>query len=218
MNRAVSLVMELENNITEKVTCTFNKVWFKIRVYKKWLSKILDRSLYIVRIVISDTEQEGTRSSNSCNISGETIRSPGRCSFDNAHVKPLWTMKESPLPPSKINWKIYRTPHPPPLNWKRNLYTVQLEPVTPPSVHNIPVHSLYYQSTWNPESKKNLNQGYGLRRGVESKMFSLGSWKMDSAKEHRDYVCICVSKLLIQLCYFNVQNILLFRLNLTRIN
>jgi len=126
MNRAVSLVMELENNITEKVTCTFNKVWFKIRVYKKWLSKISDRSLYIVRIVISDTEQEGTRSSNSCNISGETIRSPGRCSFDNAHVKPLWTMKESPLPPSKKIWKIYKTrhPRPPPLNWKRNLYTV----------------------------------------------------------------------------------------------
>ena len=141
----------------------------------------------------------------------------------NHSVKPMWTMKESPLPPSNINWTIYRTrhfPHPN-LNWKWNLYTVQLEPVTPPSVHNIPVHSVYYQSTWNRESKKNLNQGYGLRRGVKSKMFSLGSWKMDSAKEHRDYaikVCIFVSKLLIQLCYFNVLNILLFRLNLTRIN
>ena len=52
-------------------------------------------------------------------------------------------------------------------------------------------------------------------------MFSLSSWKMYSAKEHRDYavkVCIFVSKLLIQLCYYNVLNILLFRLNLTRIN
>ena len=110
-------------------------------------------------------------------------------------VKPMRTMKKSPLPPSKINLKIYKTRHPLPLNWKRNLYTVQLEPVTPPSVHNIPIQCTLtllsvYLKPWIKEELK-----YGPRWGVKSKMFSLGSWKMDSAKEHRDYavkVCIFV--------------------------
>ena len=84
-----------------------------------------------------------------------------RVSFATIEDK-LKNLQNSTLPPPGRKW---------------NLYTVQLEPVTPPSVHNITVRSLYHQSTCNHESKKNPNQGYGPRRGVKSKMFSvLGKW------------------------------------------
>jgi len=50
---------------------------------------------------------------------------------------------------------------------KRNLYTEQLEPVTPPNVHNTTVLLAISQSPSNHGTKK-MSPGYGPRRGSKS--------------------------------------------------
>ena len=72
------------------------------------------------------------------------------------------------MPSMKIIHQIYRTRHhPPPPQEKELVHCVQLEPVTPPNVHNTIVLAAVHQSPSNHGTKK-MSPGYGPRRGSKS--------------------------------------------------